>query len=66
VYLLQPDYDCINKCKHYIKSVAGGDDTFPRRHLFYSTREQAWQISPVCHEEEGARRMPLRFFFLFF
>jgi hypothetical protein len=50
-YLRQSPYDDINNHAHYIKSIEGSD---VRRHLFFNSRENAWQICPVCTDDEGA------------
>jgi hypothetical protein len=51
-YLRLPPYDNIDGKGHYLKKK-------PRRHLFFNTVNGAWQISPLCNNNEGAFIMSL-------
>ena len=48
-YLRQPPYDNIEGHEHFIKLEDG-----VRRHLFFKKIENAWQIAPICTDDEGA------------
>ena len=48
-YVRLPPYDDICGRPHYMKQKNG-----VRRHLFFSSRENMWQICPICTDDEGA------------
>jgi hypothetical protein len=49
-YVRLPQYDDITDRPHYYKII----DEKRRRHIFWSDRENVWQICPVCNNDEGA------------